>query len=270
MASDTANNQSVERAIAVLLAFNRGGPELRMSDVCEVTGLGTSTASRMLSTLESFGCVERDEMSGLYRLGPTLITLGGNALNQSPVYREARQAAQDLACELSLGVNVAVRRDAALFYLLNFEGRLAPRSFTLSGQRNPLHATGLGKCLLAGLPAADRRALLPDEELHAFTSRTLTTHEALDDELRRLGENGYVLEVEELALGRACVAAPIRDRNGAVVAAMSISGPLSAIDLERRESELAGRVIEATDLISVKLGYVGPRHGLPSRKVTAG
>lgn len=270
MPADSATNQSVERAVAVLLAFSKGGPELRMSDVCTVTGLNASTASRMLSTLESVGCVERDELSGLYRLGPALITLGGTALNQSPVYREARQAAQDLACELGLGVNVAVRRETNLFYLLNFEGRLAPRSFTLAGQRNPLHATGLGKCLLASLSPSDRRALLPDDELHAFTSRTLTTHEALDDEMRRLAETGYVDEVEELALGRACVAAPIRDRDGSIVAAMSISGPLSALDLEHREPELGRRIIETTDHISVKLGYVGPRHGPLARTVPAG
>jgi DNA-binding IclR family transcriptional regulator len=270
MPSDSGNNQSVERAVAVLMAFSQGAPQLRMSDVCTLTGLGASTASRMLATLESAGCVERDHISGLYRLGVTMVTLGSTALNQNPIYREARQAAQDLACELGLGVNVAVRRESNLFYLLNFEGRLAPRSLTLAGQRNPLHATGLGKCLLAALSSSERKALLPDDELHAYTSRTLTTHKALDDEMQRLAQNGYVDEVEELALGRACVAAPIRDRGGAIVAAMSISGPLSALDLEHREPELAGRIIETTDHISVKLGYVGPRHGALPRKVNTG
>lgn len=257
--SDIASNQSVDRAISVLLTFSTGRPQLRMSDVCEITGLGTSTASRMLSTLATVGFVDRDPVSGLYQLGPRLVTLGGVALNQSPIYREARQTALDLAGDLGLGVNVAVRQQASVFYLLNFGGRLSPRSFTMAGQQNPLHATGLGKCLLANLSSEERRELLPAPEMHAFTSRTITTHDVMDAEMERLAERGYVIEFEELALGRACVAAPIRDRSSTIVAAMSISGPLSAIDLEGREEELARRIVETTDLISTKLGYVVSR-----------
>lgn len=260
MASDQSNNQSVERAISVLRAFLTR-PELRVSDVAKATGLGTSTASRLLATLETLEFVERDEVSGLYRLGTAPITLGGVALNQHPVHREARQVAQDLAAAVGLGVNVAIRRGDSMFYLLNFEGRLAPRSFVLTGQRKPLYATGIGKCLLLALTPAERRELLPEGTLQPFTARTIATHERLDEELARTLGRGYATEVEELAFGRACVAAPIRDMSGAVVAAISISGPLSAIDLAAREAELARTVIETADSISIGLGYVGPAHG---------
>ena len=124
--------------------------------------LTLSTASRLLATLEAAGFVDRDPVSGLYRLGLDMVSLGGAVLNNHPVHREARQIAQNLAAELGLGANVAVRRDDQLFYLLNFEGRQAPRSFVLTGQRNPLHATGLGKALLSGLTPQERRALLPN------------------------------------------------------------------------------------------------------------
>ncbi|RKN07392.1 IclR family transcriptional regulator [Streptomyces radicis] len=258
MASDQGNNQSVERAVSVLRAFLAGPPELRVSDVVRHTGLGASTTSRLLTTLESLDYVERDGVSGLYRLGVAPITLGGVALNQHPVHREARQLGQELAARVGLGVNVAVRRSASLFYLLNFEGPLAPRNTVLSGQRKPLHATGLGKCLLLALDAGERRALLPDEALRPFTARTLTSHRALDEHLAEAARRGYATEVEELAHGRSCVAAPIRDRSGAITAAISISGPLSTVDLDRRKRELARAVIEAADSVSVALGYVGP------------
>ena len=173
MASDQGNNQSVERAVSVLRAFLTGPPELRVSDVVRHTGLGASTTSRLLTTLESLDYVERDGVSGLYRLGVAPITLGGVALNQHPVHREARQLAQELAARLGLGVNVAVRDGTSLFYLLNFEGRLAPRNTVLTGQRKPLHATGLGKCLLLALDPGQRRALLPEEALRPFTPRKI-------------------------------------------------------------------------------------------------
>jgi DNA-binding IclR family transcriptional regulator len=263
MAAEASSNQSVERALSVLRALAAGRSELRVSDVAKATGLGLSTASRLLATLEAAGFVDRDPVSGLYRLGLDMVSLGGAVLNSHPVHREARQTAQNLAAELRLGANVAVRRGDRLFYLLNFEGRLAPRAFVLAGQYNPLHATGLGKSLLSGLSAEQRRTLLPKETLHAYTPHTVTTHERLDEEITRTLGLGYATEVEELALGRACVAAPIRDGSGTVVAALSVSGPLSAINLADREAELARAVIEAADSISIGLGYVGPAHVPP-------
>jgi DNA-binding IclR family transcriptional regulator len=261
VASELGTNQSVERAATILSAFV-DGHLLRVSDVAKHAGLGQSTASRLLATLESLEYVERDPVSSLYRLGPALITLAGTAVNQNPAHREARQPAQNLAASLGLGVNVAERRQESLFYLCNFEGRLAPRSFALMGQRNPLHATGLGKCLLLGLDPEQRRALMP--RLHRYTPYTVTTHDELDRVLDEAARRGYATETEELALGRACIATPILGHSGSVVAAISISGPLSALDLTGREAELASTVIETADSISVGLGYLGPTHAPPS------
>lgn len=255
MAVEAGTNQSVERAAAILAAF-ADGHALRVGDVAKHVSLGQSTTSRLLATLESLEFVERDPVSLLYRLGPALISLGSIAVNQHPVHQQARQAAQNLAAALGLGVNVAERRHDQLFYLCNFEGRLAPKSVALTGQRNPLHSTGLGKCLLLGLDPVQRRALIP--RLHRYTPHTIGTHDDLDRALDEALGRGYATEAEELALGRACIAAPIRGRNGAVVAAVSISGPLSALDLVTRRSELAGAVIEIADSISVGLGYLGP------------
>jgi DNA-binding IclR family transcriptional regulator len=259
MKSD-ATNQSVERAAAVLNAFAARLEPLRVSDVSALAGIGQSTTSRLLATLEQLSFVERDPQTGMYSLGAAVITLGGIAVNQSAVHREARQRAQNLAHTLALGVNVAVRRGDSIFYVCNFEGADAPRSYTLVGQRNPLHATGLGKCLLLAVEAAGRRRLLP--VLTKFTARTITDHAELDAELERIAVDGYATEREELALARSCVAAPIRDRTGQIVAALSISGPLSTVDLDHREGELASIAIEAADAISVGLGYTGPVHAV--------
>jgi DNA-binding IclR family transcriptional regulator len=263
-ASSQANNQSVERAVALLRALAATHGDQRASDLAKSTGLGLSTATRLLATLESLDLIDRDEASGMYRFGPLALAIGGAAANQSQVYAEARMTVQNLAARLGLGVNVARREGAHLQYLLNVEGPLAPKSFSLMGQTNPLHATGLGKCLLLGLTPAQRRALLPQDKLIPFTEKTIAAHDRLDEEMATVLRQGYAIEAEELALGRACVAAPIRDRTGDIVAAMSISGPLSALDLGNRQQELAQTVIEAADSISIALGYtVGAAHGAP-------
>jgi DNA-binding IclR family transcriptional regulator len=257
LSQEQGTNQSVEKAAAVLAAF-KDGRALRVGDVATRVGIGQSTASRLLATLELVDFVQRDPVSNLYRLGPALISLAGVAVNQDPVHQAARQTAQNLAASLGLGANVAVRHGDSLFYLCNFEGPLAPKSYVLMGQHNPLHATGLGKCLLMGVEVEQRRTLIPN--LQRFTSHTITEHDELDRAVDFSRQRGYATEVEELALSRACVAAPILDRAGGVVAALSISGPLSAMDLDNREGELARRVIEAADSISIDLGYLGPLH----------
>ncbi|GAA1551753.1 IclR family transcriptional regulator [Kribbella lupini] len=254
MVTEAGTNQSVERAVAVLRAF--GGSSagtLRVTEVAHLTGLRQSTASRLLSTLEQAAFVERDA-DGQYRLGADLITLAGVAVNGHPVHHAARQPAQSLAAATGLGANVAVRRGREAFYLCNFEGRLAPRAFALTGRRNPLHATALGKCLL--LDVDGRRELLG--ELERYTPRTITDHAVLDTVLGQVAWQGYSTETEELSLSRSCLAAPLRDRSGRVVAALSLSGPSSVVDLATREQELSRLVVETADAINSQLGHHGP------------
>lgn len=254
-AAEKSANQSVEKAIAVLETFSSGG-SMRVGDVARAAGIGQSTASRLLATLEASGLVERDPQTTRYFLGAELMTLAGVAINQNPVHRVGRQIAQNLAGKLGLGVNIAIVRGAELVYLCNFEGPQSPKSHTLMGQRVPLHATSIGKSTLAGTTREWRLRLMP--ELPRFTEATITSHDELDRAVAAVSRRGYATEVEEFVLGRASIAAPIFDRSGATVAAISISGPRSTIDLEAREGELGRIVVETADRISSGLGYQGP------------
>lgn len=252
---EKGTNQSVEKALAVLESFSSGEP-LRVGDVARLAGIGQSTASRLLATLERAGFVERDATSSLFFLGSEIITLAGVAVNQNPVHRVGRQMAQNLAAKLGLGVNIAVLSGSELLYLCNFEGTLSPKSHTLTGQRVPLHATSIGKSTLVQTSEEDRQRLLP--ELTQYTAETITDHATLDREVSTIRSRGYATEIEEFVLGRASIAAPIFGQHGRITAAVSISGPRSTIDLEHRESELAALAIEAADRISSGLGYHGP------------
>lgn len=254
MSADKSTNQSVEKAMTVLETFADGHPR-RVGDVAGAAGISQSTASRLLATLETAGLVERDPISSMYFLGTELLTLAGIAINQNPVHRVGRQIAQNLASELGLGVNIAILRGSELVYLCNFEGRMSPKSHTLMGQRVPIHATSIGKSTLIALSAPARRSLT----LTAYTEATVTDPAALERETALVARRGYATEVEEFVLGRASVAAPIFDQVGRIVAAISLSGPRTTIDLETREAELARIVIETADRISSGLGYQGPR-----------
>lgn len=270
--TDSSLTQSVERALSILSLFTDERPALRVADVTVALGLGQSTTSRLLSTLEALGYVSKDGASGRYRLGAETIRLGGVALNDNELRRQALADLHDASAATGLGANLAVLRQFAagnaggasmwgIFYLAHYDGAKAPRTYTLVGRRNPAHATGMGKVLLAHLPPEDRAAVLTTLPLPGFTPHTITSRRALEAELHGVLRRGYATEVEELAFGRACVATPIRDRTGRVVAAMSLSGPLSAIRLGEREAELARLAIEHADAISQRLGYVTPPLG---------
>lgn len=252
----TSQAQSVERAFAVLASFTDERPRWRVTDLAERLGLPQSTVSRLLSTMEQIGFVQQDQQTGFYSLGLAVVTLAGVALNQLPVQREAMLELSAAAAELGLAANLAIPRGDEIFYLVTKEGPKAPKHFTMIGKRNPLHCTAMGKVLLAHLPETAREAVLARIPYPRFTANTLASADELRPVLETIVARGYASEREELALGRACLAAPVRDASGAVVAAVSISGPLSVLDLDQREASLAGHVIEMADRISSKLGYV--------------
>lgn len=245
-------NQSIERAIAVLQAIGNADTEvIRASDIARSIGLGASTTGRVLSTLESLGLVRRRSQG--YSIGSAVLLLASQGLNHDPVHRESRARAQELAQRTGLTANVGVVDGDRAMYLCHFEGPLAAKSHTMVGMHQPLHASALGKSLLLGMSEAERSALLP--ELHRYTEHTITDHSALTADLESTRKRGWAMEDQELALGRFCVAAPVRNAHGDVVAALSVSGRVS--DLRSRElSNLAEDVIEVADRISVSLGLI--------------
>jgi DNA-binding IclR family transcriptional regulator len=251
----TPSNQSVERAVAVLQAL--GSAEhgaARASDVARAIGLGTSTTGRLLATLEQLGFVRREPRGQGYVIGTAVMRLASQGLNHHPVHREARAAAQDLAQRTGLTANVAVREDDHAVYLCHFEGALARKSHTMVGMSQPLHASALGKCLLVDLTQAEREDLLG--ELPRYTEHTIVDHDALTADLAAGRARGWCTEDQELALGRLCLAVPVRSASGQVAAAISISGALSVLRTRDLDA-LAEDLIEVGDRISVGLGLLG-------------
>ncbi|MHB8619119.1 MAG: IclR family transcriptional regulator [Chloroflexota bacterium] len=248
----------MNRVLEILALFSDEQPWLRVTDVSAKIGVSDSTASRLLARLDANGFVERDGRTGFYGVGRRILSLAGVAMNHSELRRAGLEEMHRLVHTLGLGANLAVIRDDALFYVANMDGRLAPRYYTLLGRHYPLHATALGKALLAWLDAEEvERLHRPggDGQLTRYTANTIATLGALQAELVGVRRLGYSTEVEELAMGRACVAAPIRGAGGAVIAAASISGAVQVMNLAVRENDLAGAVVDAAMRVSERLGF---------------
>lgn len=248
--------RTVTRLHAILSKFRDEKPEWRQADLARALDITQSTLSRNLATMTELGFLRYLEDAGTYALGPAILSLAGTAINNYDEFRHSYSEMHGLMSRTHLGTNLGVLNGDSVMYLMHIDGPKMQRSTTLIGRHLPLHATALGKAFLANFDEASVRGYAERGLLTGFTVNTITSLDTLLEELEAVRNNGYAVENEELGLGRGCIAAPIRDRSGKVVAALSLSGPKEAIGLDENESMLAGLLLDVTDRISGKLGYV--------------
>ncbi|WP_097329189.1 IclR family transcriptional regulator [Paractinoplanes atraurantiacus] len=240
--------QSIERAAAVLrLLAGESGP-LSLGQIARSLDLAKGTTHGILATLRHVGFVEQDRLSGQYRLGSALLQLGHGHLDVNELRSHAINWADPLAARSGEAVRVGTVHDGQVL-VVHHVFRPDDTFQTLDvGSTLPLHATALGKVLLA--------YRFTKINLDRFTRRTIRTTEALEAELQRVREAGWSLEAEELTPGTAAVAAPIRGSGGLVVGAVGISGLVERIcdSHYRPHQHLVALVREAARAISRDLG----------------
>ena len=260
--TEGSNLQSVARAIRALELIAEGG-ELRVTELGRLLDVHKATASRLVSTLAEHGLVERDPVSEKYRLGFGLIRLAGAAMAGLDLVRTAHPILEELADRTHETVNLGVLSGDSVVYVDQISGTRAIVSVSWVGRRTPLHCTSNGKVLLASMPDAERDRLL-QHPLERSTAFTIVDPKAIVAQLREIRVRGYAQTIEELEEGLNAVAAPIRQADGEVVAALSVSGPafrMRAVDLPR-----IGRLtIDAAAAISRRLGHVERSHKEQSR-----
>jgi DNA-binding IclR family transcriptional regulator len=246
--------QSVDRAITVLEILARRG-ETGVSEVAAELEVHKSTAFRLLGALEGRGLVEQTADRGKYRLGIGLIPLAGAVADRLDVTRQSRDVCERLASDFGETINLAILQE---HYAVNVDQALGPASVSTRnwvGRLTPLHCTSSGKILLAHLPPSRRGRVLAAGGTPQHTPHTLSP-DALERELEQVRRDGYATAVEEYEIGLNAAAAPVLDRAGRVVAALSLSGPsyrLAPDVLVDRVDELVAGAGE----ISRRMGWFG-------------
>ncbi|KPI18823.1 transcriptional regulator, IclR family [Actinobacteria bacterium OV450] len=247
--------QSVDRAVSVLEILAQRG-EAGVSEVAAEIDVHKSTAFRLLGALEARGLVEQATERGKYRLGFGIVRLAGAVTGRIDITQVGRPVCEQLAAELGETVNIAILEEQYAINLCQVRGPGAVTAHNWVGQLTPLHATSSGKVLLAHLPAKRRVQLLAEAGLKKYTPNTLTARTKLERNLVEALDRGYAMTLEEYELGLHAMAAPIRDRDGVVIAAISASGPSYRLT-EERMHELAPLLVRGAQEISHRMGHLG-------------
>lgn len=246
--------QSLCKAFDILACFTAETPLLRITDISNRVGMTQSNVSRLVATMVAYEYLEKDEDSGSYRLGRKIISLSSVALNHSTLRCQSMPELFELEHKYGVGANLAVLDHGSMFYLAHVDSRTSPRMYTMVGNTNPLHCTAIGKVLLSAMKDDEIAAVIAEKGMPSFTYNTITSMDVLMEQINRCRRLGYSVEYGEHALNSACIAAGIRDRNGRIIAGLSVSGKYRGENFQEHETEVASIVIEAAALISNKLG----------------
>jgi len=244
---------SLLHGLEILDMFERDRSVIGIGEMAQHLSLHRSTTSRLAATLSVAGYLEPAGEPGRYRLSGKLAALGELVATDGQVRRAALPYLQSLVQSLGETGHLAVLEGNEAVTVEVVDGWQTVRMHSWVGKRSPAHCSSMGKALLAGLGDDAIDARYPGARLEARTENTITDRAGLKRHLADVRSRGYAVDREELEPHLCCVAGPIFDRTGTVVASISISGPDSRVD-EASIPSTADAVRAAAWQISARLG----------------
>jgi DNA-binding IclR family transcriptional regulator len=248
-----SNLKSLTKVVRVLDVFSTVDRALSLADIGQRTGFPKSTAHRLLAAMREAGLLDQDRERDRYRLGMKLFELGNIVLANMDLHREARPFVDALTRQSGQAVHLAVFDGHRALVIHRADASPEKGQPTALIEQAPVHCTSVGKAILAfQTPATIDRVI--SAGLLRFTDATITDPEQLRAQLAEIRERGYAQDEGEHQPGVRCVAAPIRDQSGRVVAGISITGPFWRLPLSEVDG-LAKVAMHYANAISLAVGY---------------
>ena len=250
-------NRSTLKALDVLEILASEEEGLTLSDLSEQTGYPISTAHRLLASLLERDYVEQDPQTKRYHLGVRILTLQTQGIRGRSLGRLAYPHLNRLKQRVEMTLNLGVLSGTDVIYIETFSPDSSLSFYSPPGTRMPSYCTAIGKLLLSCLPPENRENLLAMQELRKRTPHTITSLPALQAVFTEIDRRGYALDDQEYAIGVRCLAAPIRNHRGKVIAGVSMTSRIELLPDEQIEP-MAGLLTETCFDISKALGYQYP------------
>jgi IclR family KDG regulon transcriptional repressor len=222
--------KSVDHALQVMELFSAEKQEWGVTEISEALNLYKSTVFDILKTFENRGLMKKDEKTQKYQLEIKMVQIISAILNKMNLKQVALPFMDQLSKKYEESVHLCIAIEDKALPILMIESTKILRSFISLGESIPLYCTASGKTVLAHWPMARIEDYLKKQELYKFTESTITKCDALKEELGEILERGYAIDNSEHEDGIKCVAGPIKDFNGKVIATISVSGPVTRMD----------------------------------------
>jgi DNA-binding IclR family transcriptional regulator len=247
--------QSLDRGLQLMEILSQADEPSGLGELSDLLSVDRSTVHRLLATLMHRGYVQQDPDSKRYTLGLKVVELSRLAIDRVSLRAVAKPHLKQLVRQTGESVNLAVM---ASLHCICLDHEPSPSALAVTNDIGGVfapHATAAGKVLLASLPEERQQQVLLSEPLVGFTPRTITDVSALQRHLQIVRQQGYAVDDEERYLGVRCLAAPIYDHRGKVVAAVSVAGPATRVRLGSVPA-LAELVVSAAQGVSHEIGYM--------------
>jgi IclR family pca regulon transcriptional regulator len=251
--------ESLRRGLSLLAAFEPTDPSLSLADLSSRTGLPLSTALRLLRTLVEARYLDRDPLSRRFSLGVATIRLAHLGLAAFGPRDVAYPFLLDLRRRTGHKIAMGVRLEASVVLVEQLYGAEPVGVDFQVGSRMPAYCTSMGKVLLAELEPAEVKALFGSQELTARAPNTITDLRQLLTSLDAIRRIGYAIADQEMSSETRSVAAPVRDRSGAAVAAIAITCPATRVTETDLSTRIAAQCIRTATEISTALGFRSSR-----------
>jgi DNA-binding IclR family transcriptional regulator len=248
---------TLAKGLKMLEAVARSDGPRGVSELGRELGMTRSNAHRLLQTLSTLGFVRHDPALGQYEATLRLFELGSAVVSGRDIRTVSQPLMQQLRQKVDENVILSVRDGCEIIVLDRVEGTRTLRTYTPLGSRNPMHCTSAGKLLLAYAPQDVVDVVM--QRLEKFTARTITTAAKLHAELDRIRAQGYATAQAEWREDVGGVCTPIKQSNGAVVAALGVSGPIGRFRPAQIKAHLP-HLLATTQEISKRLGYLADGH----------
>jgi len=243
-------NNSIAKAITILNVFSYEKPRLRLKDISVMTGINQATAHRLLTTLKKFNLIEQHE--GIYLLGRGFLKYESIVLGSMEIRQVCLPFLEAISNKLKVNVNLAVLDEGEVVYVARAETSYCVYGFFHIGMRRPINCTALGKVLTC--KSLEIVHEIFKQGVKRYTLNTIVDEDLFLAEIEKVRLQGYGVDLEEWSNGINCVAAPLYDSSGQIVAGISISGPQSIYSVERI-LEYAPALVEYSNEISARLGF---------------
>ncbi|MGJ8527768.1 IclR family transcriptional regulator [Maritalea sp.] len=249
--------QSLNRALGLLQLLSEYSDGLPLSELAPLAELAPSTAHRLLSSLQALDFVSFETESNKWFVGVAAFRVGAGYLRRRDHIATAREMMRQLVRQTGETSNLAVIRNRSLTFVGQIECEEAMRMAVPLGARGPLHASAVGKSILAFMSQQEQADILANIDYPALTSKSHQNASALKKDLMQVRALGFAMDDEEQSDGLRCIGAPIFDEFGEPIFAVSISGPTVRVTTQR-VNDLAQHVKVAAGDITDRIGGIVP------------